>query len=339
MADLDGLVQNARDVAVRADAADRYVRELERWAPPVVSRRPWWLVGAGAAVAAAAIVALVVVRRPGSEQPLAPVRIGDRVAIVADVGTSYRVLDATADETRIAIDDGTVTARLWHDGHPHRLSLEGGGVVAVATGTVFSLTVGEPGPVVHVDRGRVEVTDAAGVHIVTESPRAGADRHSASLLLALSSPPSLGSATPAVAPAIPAPVDAAIPPDAAVAPPPTSPPRAAASSASAAPSVTVAERWRHERTLHGQGKLDEALAQCLAIADARDPTWSPIALAEGVRIALGPLSKPERAIELADRLLREWPTDALAGEVRGMRCRALTELGRGAECEAGSDAR
>jgi hypothetical protein len=60
--------------------------------------------------------------------------------------------------------------------------------------------------------------------------------------------------------------------------------------------------------------------------------WSPIALIEAVWIEFGPLSDPERAIALADRVRREWPADALVAEARELRCRALRQLGRGDEC-------
>ena len=60
--------------------------------------------------------------------------------------------------------------------------------------------------------------------------------------------------------------------------------------------------------------------------------WSPIALVEAVRIELGPLADPERAIALADRVLREWSADALVSEARELRCRALRQLGRSDEC-------
>jgi hypothetical protein len=99
---------------------------------------------------------------------------------------------------------------------------------------------------------------------------------------------------------------------------------------------TIKDRWRAARLLRGQGWFADALAECVAIADARDPTWSPIALVEAIRIELGPLAGPERAIALADRMLREWPNDALAAEARELRCRALRQLGRGDECAIAS---
>lgn len=60
--------------------------------------------------------------------------------------------------------------------------------------------------------------------------------------------------------------------------------------------------------------------------------WSPIALVEAMRIELGPLADPERALALAERTLHEWPADALVSEARELRCRALRQLGRGVEC-------
>lgn len=69
-----------------------------------------------------------------------------------------------------------------------------------------------------------------------------------------------------------------------------------------------------------------------AVRDAHDPLWSPIALVEAIRIELGPLADPERAIALADRMVREWSSDALSSEARELRCRALRQLGRAEEC-------
>jgi hypothetical protein len=99
----------------------------------------------------------------------------------------------------------------------------------------------------------------------------------------------------------------------------------------------IKDRWHTARLLRGQGKFTATVAECLAIADARDPTWSPIALVEAVRIDLGPLADPERAIVLADRMIREWPGDVLAAEARELRCRAMRQLGRGAECGSVSE--
>jgi len=100
----------------------------------------------------------------------------------------------------------------------------------------------------------------------------------------------------------------------------------------AAPSPR--ERWRIARLYRGQGKYDDALSECQALADARDPVWSPIAIVEAARIELGPRAAPEAAITWTDRFAREWPAHELEGEVRQLRCRALRQLGREAECSA-----
>lgn len=113
------------------------------------------------------------------------------------------------------------------------------------------------------------------------------------------------------------------PPDAALAPPPE-------------PSgPTVNERWRSARLLRSQGKFAEAVVECEAIADMRDPTWAPIALVEAARIELGPLAAPERAITYVERFEREWSGNGLLPEARDLRCRALGQLGRGSECGSG----
>ncbi|MGN6104864.1 MAG: hypothetical protein ACTHU0_07165, partial [Kofleriaceae bacterium] len=102
--------------------------------------------------------------------------------------------------------------------------------------------------------------------------------------------------------------------------------------APAVASPSLVERWRIARLLRAQNKLAEALAECLALVEAHDPTWSPIALVEAIRIELGPRASPERAIELADQMAREWPSHGLATEARELRCRALRQLGRGEAC-------
>src|SRR5262249_43040880 len=38
---------------------------------------------------------------------------------------------------------------------------------------------------------------------------------------------------------------------------------------------TVTERWRSARLFRSQGKFDDAIAECVAIADSHDRTWAP----------------------------------------------------------------
>ncbi|MEO7733377.1 MAG: hypothetical protein ABIY55_20615, partial [Kofleriaceae bacterium] len=101
MTDLDALIARARSATVERGAAERYVRELDRWARPARAPRRWvpWL---AAGLAAAAIVVALWPRTAS----IAPVRIGDHVAIVADGSTAYRVARADADATEIAIEHG-----------------------------------------------------------------------------------------------------------------------------------------------------------------------------------------------------------------------------------------
>lgn len=97
--------------------------------------------------------------------------------------------------------------------------------------------------------------------------------------------------------------------------------------------VSIVDRWHEARLLRGQGHFAEAVAACVAIADTGDATWAPIALVEAIRIGLGPLVAPEQALALADRMLRDWPSNALGNETRALRCQALEQLGRAAECK------
>lgn len=220
MLDVDALIHRARGATVRRDVAETYVRELERWTSrrPARSWRAWAL-----AAAAAAGAAIVVLMLRGGASALTPVRIGDRVAIVVEPGTSYRILRAGPDDTTIEVDHGEVTARLWPGIRAHQLVLQGGGMVATATGTVYSLAVERGGGAVHVDEGTVEVRVGAAVHSIPagaswppDGVRAPGPRRAPSLL--------------ALAPQAPAAKPTA-------APTPTSPP--AAAPAAAAPAATA----------------------------------------------------------------------------------------------------
>lgn len=195
MTDLDALIERARHTNVDHSEAERYVRELDRWARPAPESPPhrWgpWL----AAGFAAAVVALVVMRWRGDAaiEPRTPVRIGDHVAILAAPETEYRVVRSDAAGTEIAVEHGAVTARLWPTEQPHRLVLSGGGAIAAAVGTVYRLAVGAGGPVVEVVEGTVEVRAADGLHLVhagSSWPPVGpaSDPADARVLLALAAP-------------------------------------------------------------------------------------------------------------------------------------------------------
>ena len=336
MSRLDDLITRARQLPVNEAGAQRYVAELARWArhdEPRRSRVPWFA-GGFALAAAAAVIALLLLRPDRAAPEASALRIGERVAIIAEPNTRYRVLAAETDRTELFVERGTITARLWPGAAPHRLALRAEGVEAVATGTVYALQVDDHGASVHVHEGKVAVTrgsEHAQVAAGASWP-AGAvrrDRRAADQLLALATPPAIALApiTHDAAPGEePSPIDApaadAAAPHAHAQAPPDAP-----------PALSLKDRWRQARLLRGQGNFDTAITECIAIADAKDATWSPIALLEAARIELGPRASPERAIALADRFETEWPSHQLAPEARELRCRALRQLGRADECK------
>jgi hypothetical protein len=403
MVDLDAVIRRARSATVRRDAAEAYVRELERstdesreqsWSrTPDELRRPSWLAPT-LAIAAVVVVALAagLFLTPHSQPPpRAAVRIGERVAIVVEPGTVYRIVRAGGDETTIEVERGQVTARLWPGTHAHRLTLQGGGVIALAQGTVYSLAVERGTGAVQVDEGTVEVHVGADIHRVSagaswppDRPRARG-RDQTPVLTALASPapetsapsappmlpaasngsmrateavPSQASSSKTSSPSNPSPPSTitgpaeqshtrtTTPPSpsrtiAPVDPTPatlprvtldTTPSRGVGPDRSAAASPAIKQRWQHARRLRAEGKLRSAIAECLAIADLLDATWSPIALVEAIRLYAGPLADPAHAIAIADRVIAEWPADLLVPEARQLRCRALGRLGRGQEC-------
>jgi hypothetical protein len=336
---LDRLIEGARTARVQDDGR-AYVAELARWAPsrPRAPRWPLWL-GAGALAAAAiALVWLWPPSTPASAPRFAapaaalrPLQVGARVAIVAAPGTAYRIDRAAADATRIVVEQGAVTARLWPADEPHRLTLSGAGVDATATGTIYTLAVGPGGAEVRVHEGRVVVRDADGAHeVVPADPGTGASDVGSATVDALRAWVQRPVAPAEVAPTT-ALVDAGAPAVAAggsVAAGDSAP----ASEPRPGARPTLVERWRRARLLRGQGRFADALALCLDIARERDPTWSPIAQLEAARIALDGLVDPARAEELARQLETDWPRHALVMEARAVACRAATQLGRDADC-------
>jgi hypothetical protein len=204
---------------------------------------------------------------------------------------------------------------------------------------VYSLTVDDRGASVAVHEGTVAVTGAetATVEPGQPWPASAPARGNASARRLLAAP------QPVTTPEAPITLDGATTPDAIDALPtdalvviavrdaaPVDAVRDAVSIDASPPSLT--ERWRLARLYRGQANYDAAIRECIAIADAKDQTWSPIALVEAMRIELGPLTSPERALVLADRFAREWPNHDLAADARELRCRALRQLGRAAEC-------
>jgi hypothetical protein len=368
---LDALLARVRGAEVRPELAAAAIAEVERAARLRPAAAAWsWrsvLAGVGLAVAAAALILWIVGPRGGGSGP-AVVRIGSRVTIVVEPGARYDVAAAGDDRTAIVVERGAVTARLWPGDQPHRLALRGADVVATATGTVYTLAVDDRGAIVRVHEGTVEVVTPGGAHAIAagrwwppDAAGGAIGTAAASRLRALAAPSPIVEVLPIAAVDAGADAPAAIVADAGVdvdvdaasasgaaidrarARPPDAPDAVAAPDAgvvdAAAPSLV--EQWRRARLLRAQGNPRSAVALCLAIADTGDPTWSPIALVEAIRIHLDSLSAPEDALVIADRMIARWPVHPLEGEAKALRCRALRQLGRGAECsdKPPSDAR
>ncbi|HEY1814729.1 MAG TPA: hypothetical protein VGG74_20420 [Kofleriaceae bacterium] len=348
---LDDLIARARQLDVRPEHASAYVADLARWTRrerelPQPRRWPAFVVGFAAAATIAAVLWLV---RAPSATTAAPTQIGDRVAILASAGSRYAVAAIDASHTEIAIERGAVTAHVFPGASAHSVVLRGGGVQATGTDTL-TLAVD--------DRGNARVSANAGSAVVQ-----GVSIEAGQSVPAASEPVGAAAASRLAALEVPVarvvasdvPRDAEVPVPIAIehtpvedarqpvpAPVPSHPaivvdagiaqhvPADAVQPANATPTVT--DRWRSARLFRSQGKFNEAIAECVAIADSGDRTWAPIALVEAARIELGPLAAPERTIAYVDRFTREWPENELAPEARDLRCRALTQLGRGAEC-------
>jgi hypothetical protein len=358
---LDDLITRARELDVRPEHVSAYVADLARWTRrerdlPRQRRWPAFLVGFAAAATIAIVIWLVHAPSRGTESPT---QIGDRVAILAARGSRYVVAAIDTSHTEISIERGAVTARVFPGASAHSVVLRGGGVQATGTDTI-TLAIDEHGSArVSANAGSAVVQDgAAGIAIEPgHSLPAQANPVGAAAAMRLSAldvPVARVVATeiprepPTDAPIVvqvPVPVERAPSdlksqrderPSNVVEPTPPHPPSLDAGIAdaphAASPTMTATERWRSARLFRSQGKFNEAIAECVAIADAGDRTWAPIALIEAARIELGPLAAPERALASIDRFTREWPGNGLDPEARDLRCRALAQLGRSAEC-------
>lgn len=304
------------DDVVRA-RVDDHLRVARATAPSRGLRR-WWpaLIG-GVAVAAA--IALVVVRpAPPAVAQMNVVDIGPRVAIAARPGATYRVIAATADATEIAVVSGEVTARLYPGAAPHRLRVTAGALEAVATGTIF--TVGDSAaPYVAVHEGHVEVRDASGARSIA----AGAAWPARAIEPATTAAAQqLAAHAREIVRVVDAGIDDASRPDASL-----EDPRADASTDAAPPDAAhiadgAEDRWRRARQLRGQGNPRAAIEILDELVRRGDRVWSPIALAEVMRIQANVLDDPRAAIELGERFLARYPDHALRREVTDLLCAA-----------------
>ena len=350
---LDDLITRARELDVRPEHVSAYVADLARWTRREREQRRWPAFLVGFAAAATIAIAIWLVHAPSTTTE-SPTQIGDRVAILAAPGSQYVVAAIDASHTEISIERGAVTARVFPGASAHSVVLRGGGVRATGTDTI-TLAVDERGGArVSANAGSAVVQDGAGGIAIEPGHSLPAQTDpvgaaAAMRLSALDVPVARVVATevPTDAPIVvqvPIPVERA-PSDLKserderpkhVVEPTPHPPSLDAGIAdvphAATAPMTAPERWRSARLFRSQGKFNEAIAECVAIADAGDRTWAPIALIEAARIELGPLAAPERALAYVDRFTREWPGNGLDPEARDLRCRALAQLGRSAEC-------
>jgi hypothetical protein len=328
------------DAVVRA-RADEYVR----WSRRPAARRAavWWLAGAGA-LAAAIAVAVAVWPNPAAvrdEVASTVVRIGGRVAVLPSADAVYTIVRSSTDDAEIAVVEGTVTARLYPGSTPYRLRMTSDALETVATGTIFTVSKPRGGrayAVVH--EGRVQVVDRDGAREVSAGQSWPVTPPTPAITTAAQR---LADAAPGAVAAGPAPV----PVDAAVAEPDAAAPvddrglppggsaaegrrgliDAAVRPPAPAPRATLDEHWHRARQLRGQGHPREALAELDELIARDDAVWSPIAIAEAMRIEASPLGDHAAVLALGDRFLARYAAHALTREVIDMLCRAHRALG------------
>ncbi|MEZ4363027.1 MAG: sigma-70 family RNA polymerase sigma factor [Kofleriaceae bacterium] len=104
----------------------------------------------------------------------------------------------------------------------------------------------------------------------------------------------------------------------------------------------IARKVRRKERRHAASDLAEDLAVFDAdMTDAAELVLlrSALETLSAKKRELDALAAPERALELADEMLVAWPSHALLGEARSLRCRALRQLGRGGACSPPTAAR
>jgi hypothetical protein len=328
---LDDLLARARLVEVRPSRGAQVVAEVVRdaAAAPGPRTRAWWI---PALAVCAAVAAVMMLSRRAVDPAADPQRLGPRVAIIAAPGARYQVAAVDDDHADIIVEQGAITARLWHGPTPYRLTLRGGGVEALAVGTIYTLAVEDGIARVHVHDGTVRVTAAGALHVVPAASTWSSDASTTDEPIGDDDAGELRALGELAA--LPAPVRDArrelgpiVPPPAVAAPPAPTTPVSPSPAAVAAPRAPV-DRWRWARELRAQGHPEQARRELRNLAALADPTWSPLAQVEAIRIDLDVLTDPEDARAVADAMLARWPKHALAAEVRTLRCRALDQLGQ-----------
>ena len=99
------------------------------------------------------------------------------------------------------------------------------------------------------------------------------------------------------------------------------------------PPASPREAFLEQRVLEELAADGLVLARLgVALALTPDGDALVVALVEAIRIELDARAAPEAALARADQMLARWPAHALIADTRALRCRALRQLGRGAEC-------
>ncbi len=362
---LEAVLAGARAAEVRRDVAERFVDELERWsrrdaATRTPARRRAWVLFGAAAMAAMAVVAVVSLWTRLAPPPervadlphdvpvaLEPLRLPG-VAVIAASDTRYQVVSSGPQGTELALRSGRLVVRAWPghsvqvDHQTFRASADGAVFrIARVPSTTTAVAVEVVAGAMTIETRDPGAMEDARVERVGPGARWPADQ---AAVFAASDQRAVTTLQQCTAfdldlPSVPPPdADLHLDAGSAAADPASSPARRALGARpgpDAPPGVSIKDRWRHARLLRAQADFAGALAECDAIADAHDPTWSPIALVEAARIYLGPLDDLEHVLTTTSRFFREYPTHALTRDVRELRCRALAQLGRGNEC-AGS---
>lgn len=360
---VDELLDEARAWTPSSEETHAVVRSTVAVHTARVRTRRAYVLSAVLGAAALIATGTLALQGRGGTHPGEAVQLGPSVTMVTAPRTSVVLTAQTDTLTALELDAGTIALELHHPvGRAAQvLRVRAHDVEVRATGTVFAVTVRASGEVqVITRRGEVEVRTSSRSWSVGEGQAwpAGATWSDVAALFdaleghALLSPRGGVVATPSPE----APIESSTTSEADVTAPaprpaePTATPsaahdaRGASASPDDAPDAAIVGldaatedagrdespegRWQRARLLRAQGDPASALEDLSALIAAHDPTWSPMALLESMRIYESVTGAPERVLDLGLEFARDHRRHSLWPEARKMTCRAAEQLDR-----------
>jgi hypothetical protein len=338
---LDRALQAARDADVRPDVVRREIEGAIRRVAVTASQSGWAgtrfrlasLILCAAAITGVAVavhftdVSLAPQIPRAEAPPVQPegslsvplVKMGTRVAVAVKAGARYAV-QTREERTRIDVEAGAITVRLFEGATPHLLQVATEGLLAEATGTIYEVGLSSAGPYVSVQQGSVRVRTAQSEYHLSAGERWLGGKTFPSTHTVYGGQELLGMARPTSTE-----VSAIKPSPRSMEPSLLSEIGVPDAGAHESSEESVVDTWRRARLLRGQAKYTEAIELLKLLSDADESTWSALAQAELTRLYNGVLGQPDAAAQSARRFLERYPNHTLKPEIEHLLCSSLKQ--------------